>query len=76
MLSKTTTLERKAHASCLGASYLLLVIGLHVEVGSIGGGSSSRRLGQLTPGLRHLVAAIGYGEKGSKATVSTHPKYS
>jgi hypothetical protein len=24
----------KAHASCLGASYLLLVVGLHVVVGS------------------------------------------
>jgi hypothetical protein len=31
---------------------------------------------RLAPGLRHLVAAIGYGEKSSKATVSTHPKYS
>ena len=29
-----------------------------------GSSNRSRRLGQLAPGLRRLVAAIGYGKKG------------
>ena len=39
--------------------------------------SSNHQWCRLAPGIRHLVATIGYGGKrGSKATVSTHPKYS
>src|SRR3954468_13153812 len=40
---------------------------------------SRRRRWRLDPGLRHLVATTRgkkRGEKGEKATVSTHPKYS
>ena len=40
------------------------------------GSSSDHRQGQLALGLRHLVASLGYGKRESKATVSTHPKYS
>ena len=43
-------------------------------------GSSSRRWCRLAPGLHHLVAASEKNgkrwKKGSKATMSTHPKYS
>ena len=39
-------------------------------------GSSSHQWCRLAPGIRHLVATNGYGgERSSKATVSTHPKY-
>ena len=39
--------------------------------------SSSHQWRRLAPGIRHLVITIGYGGKrSSKATVSTHPKYS
>ena len=40
-------------------------------------GSSRRWRGPPSPGLHHLVAANGSrGQGGSKAAVSTHPKYS
>ena len=41
--------------------------------------SSRHRRWRLAPGLQHLVATTrkkGKGERGEKATVSTHPKYS
>ena len=39
--------------------------------------SSSHRWWHLAPGIHHLITTFGYRGKGeSKATVSTHPKYS
>ena len=71
----------KAQASCLGASYLLLVVGGLLVVVVSGGVVVVVVVvvGCWGSWLRGSVVwsqQSGMGKRGSKATMSTHPKYS
>src|SRR3989337_2777310 len=73
--------DRKAKASCPGPSHptpgrqSTPRSSTRLE-GSSSSSRRSRQQGRQSQGLRHLSVLNGYGEKESKANVSTHPKYS
>src|SRR3989337_498110 len=71
--------DRKAKASCPGPSDPTPGRQSAPRSSTCREGSSSsrsRKLGRQSQGLCRLSASNGYGEKESKANMSTHPKYS